>query len=118
MEILKGEDNLCMIAKQDKDGFHWNGVTYANQKELSAAVRLIVGAAVSLSPANQSHLAMLCPTLPITNQRSKGLPEGEINRRNYARKACRLTCFLFCFLSRSGNIVAIFGKAKKKGFKP
>jgi hypothetical protein len=42
-EILKGEDNLCMIAKQDKDGFHWNGVTYANQKELSAAVRLTVG---------------------------------------------------------------------------
>ena len=27
-EILKGEDNLCMIAKQDKEGFHWNGVTY------------------------------------------------------------------------------------------
>jgi hypothetical protein len=42
-EILMGEDNLCMIAKQDKDGFHWNGVTYANQKEVSAAIRLIVG---------------------------------------------------------------------------
>jgi len=42
-EILKGEDNLCMIAKQDKDGFHWNGVTYANQRELSAAIRLTVG---------------------------------------------------------------------------
>ena len=33
-EILKGEDNLCMIAKQDKDGFHWNGVTLCQSKRI------------------------------------------------------------------------------------
>lgn len=42
-EILKKAHTVCMIARQDQEGYHWNGVIYANEKELSAAVRLTVG---------------------------------------------------------------------------
>lgn len=42
-EIVKQRDDIILIAIEDQDGFHWNGVTYANQEELSAAVRLVTG---------------------------------------------------------------------------
>jgi len=51
----------------------------------------------SLSGTGKSNLP--CPTLQITNQRQKRPSKGT------------------CFLANSGNIVAIFGKTKKKGFK-
>ena len=36
--------------------------------------------------------------------------------RNHDAHTCRATCFLPCFLAKSGNIVGIFDKIKKNGF--
>ena len=42
-EIVKQRDDVMLIAVEYQDGFHWNGVTYANEEALSAAVSLITG---------------------------------------------------------------------------
>ena len=40
-EILRQENPISMVAISDEEGFHWNDRTYADRKELSAAVQLI-----------------------------------------------------------------------------
>ncbi|GEM_PF-1475849 len=42
-EIVKQGNDVSLIALEDQDGFHWNGITYANEEALSAAVSLITG---------------------------------------------------------------------------
>jgi len=42
-ELLKAENTVCMVARRDEHGVHWNGRTYTDEKELSEAVRAVVG---------------------------------------------------------------------------
>jgi hypothetical protein len=42
-DAVRAGDDTLMIALQDGTGFQWNGNTFRDQRELSAAVRLSMG---------------------------------------------------------------------------
>jgi len=91
--MSKARVGVVIIRKRKPRFFSGRGEAFSLQKDSFFPWALLAACRKQIEPI------LPCPTLPITNQWSKGLTEGKINRRNHARKACRVTWFPPCFLS-------------------